>query len=499
MGSIRVANFQLPGSFGLNTQDEVAADQQLRFAGLASNGVIDATGKLVARKDFNILTSGFAGTVETVYTHRKDDGTEVILSAAGGKLYSGTTTLTERADYSGTSTTLNNWQFASLNTKIYAFQAGHTPKVLHEGTYAGESFTGAPWGASPNIVMAAYGRLWAADDAAGSNRFTLWWSNLLDGKVWNAGDAGALSLKNAWPQGQDSIIALAAFSSRLIIFGRNSILMYTLPSDNDPGTMTLTDVISNVGCMARDSVIVTEDGVYFLSDRGVFRIDRLGTVTSLLTLPKMSVFVDSDVATTYASETLIKVRAGYYPKEGWYVLNAPTANKCYVFNLQKKIPQVNIPVVTTWTNASMPFRGFCYDKDGNWYCAGTNGVFKYNTYTPDAAASAYNFEFYSQWLNFGAEERLKHLKYSVLTLKAASGQTGTLRWQIDYKAGTVYTASFTCNAVEFAENPGLGGVKTHVGRSANVAKFGFSIPISGSGVELHHLGIAALTGKTTFR
>ena len=613
MGQLRVATFQLPGSFGLNTQDEIAADQQLRFCTEATNGVIDATGKLVARQDFKLQTSGFAGVVDMVYVHRRNDGSEDVLCASSGVIYSGITTLTSRFDYrsgsqivdvggaktgasatglandtttygmlvavdggapqqvtvtgsaaqtyttllteinadltgataalvggnlkitsntTGSGSTIaitnsagtasvallstltgfvavrgavagtvtnDNWQMATLNSRVFMAQAGQAFTCLNESGYAVESIVGQPWAHGPNCVIAAYGRLWAADDSQGGNRHTLWWSNLLDGKTWNSGDAGSLSLQNAWPQGQDSIVALAAFSGRLIVFGRGCVIMYTLPSDNNPANMSLTDVVTNVGCVARDSVVVAEDGVYFLADSGVYRIDRLGTVTSLMVLPQMSQLVAADLAATYAGEQKEAVRAGYYPKEGWYVINAPAANVAYCFNLRKKIPQIDLPVVTKWTNASMPFRGFAYDKDGNWYCAATDGIHKYGGFTPDGAHSAYSFSFYTQWLAFGDASRLKHLKYVALVLKAASGATGTMRWQTNYIAGTTHTAAFTCSAVEFAENPGLGGVRAHIGRSCNVARVGFTMPVSGSPIELHEMAVGALTGKTTFR
>lgn len=608
MGQIRAAPLLLPGSYGLNTRDAVAADQVLRFGSMCSNGVIDTSGKLVCRQDFVKQTSGFTGAVETVYTHRENAGTESIISAAIGKIYSGISTMTERASFaegfqivdvggakagatatglsndatvrtativvdgvtknisivssaaqtyttllaeintdlgaagtaalvggnlrvtsatSGASSTVaitdggtpifspltgyvairtanagqttdNNWQFATLNQRIYMAQAGHPFTCMLESTYAIESVVAQPWTSSPNVVISAYGRLWVADDAAGSNRFTIWWSDLLNGKAFTGGDAGSVSLQNAWPQGQDAIVGLAAAFGRLIVFGRNSILMYTLGTDNDPGTMSLTSVISNIGCVARDSIVVTDEGIYFLSDNGVYRVDALANVTSLLTLPQMSALCNLDVITTYASETMTKVRGGFYPKEGWYVLNAPTANKCYVFHTRAKVPQINVPAVTTWTNVGMPFRGFCYDKDGNWYCAGTNGVHKYTGYTADGANNVYTFDFYTQWLNFGDEARLKHLKYVVLTLEAISGQTGTFRWQTDYKAGTVFTSSYTCSAVEFAENPGLGEAKAHIGRSCNTAKFGFTMPVTAK-ITLHQLKLFSQVGKTTFR
>jgi hypothetical protein len=187
MGTLRGVNRALPGSYGLNTQSKIADDQAVRYASAATNGVIDKSGKLCSREDFVLQTSGFASVVEQLYTHRNTDGTETLFSAAVGKIYSGITTLTQRIDNSATSTTANNPKFASLNSRVYVFQKGITPAVLNETSFAAEAFTGAPWSSSPNVIASSSGRLWAADDETGSNRYTLWWSNLLDGKVWNAG------------------------------------------------------------------------------------------------------------------------------------------------------------------------------------------------------------------------------------------------------------------------------------------------------------------------
>lgn len=497
--AIRGVNFPLPGSYGLNTQSDIADDEALRFASLATNGVIGKSGKLTSREDFVLQTTGFAALVEQVYTHRNNDGTETILSAAAGKIYSGISTLTQRHDYSATSTTLNNWQFASLTGKIYGFQAGVAPFVLNESTFAAESFTGAPWSNTPNCVMAADGRLWAADDAAGSERHTLWWSNLLDGKVWNSGDAGEINVREAWPSGQDHIIAIAMMGARLIIFGRNSILFYTLPATRAPADMELTDVVENLGCVARDSVVVLSDGVYFLSDNGIYKIPRLAQVTSLLAPVKVSKLVADDVVDTYASETLIKVRAGYYPKEKLYVLNAPTANKTWVFHTDRVVPDHDVPAATMWDNVSVPFRGFCFDKSGNWYTGMQNGIAKYTGYTPDGAGNAYNFDFYTQWDSMQDETRLKNLKSFAMTLETNAGQTGTFRWQQDYKAGTVRTVSFTCSSEDFAEAPGIGVVRKPIGGSCNIAKYGFTMPIDGDKVALHALRVFATPGATVIR
>jgi len=501
MGSLRAINVNLPGSHGLNTQEATVpaeAPTQSRFGAVVTNGVVDKSGKLTSRQDFVNQTSGLTGTVEALYVHRHTDGTETVLSATAGKLYSGVSSLTSRYDYSGTSTTNNYWQFASLSGKVFIAQAGMTLKCLNESTWADTALTGAPWSGSPNCVAAGYGRVWAADDAAGGNRHTLWWSNLLDGTTWNSGDAGSLSLINAWPQGQDSIVAVVLAYGRVIILGRNSILLYTLPADNNPASMTLTDTVSNLGCVARDSVIVTDNGVYFLSDNGVYRIDRLGQVTSLLALPQMSKLYTSDILTDIAAETAKKIRAGYYPKEGWYVLAFPTQNRTYCLHTRKMIPELDVPVTTVWNNTNMPFRAFAFDKDGNWYCAGTNGIHKYTGYTPDAASNAYTMTLTLQWNNFGDESKLKHFKGADLVVETASGQTGTFSWKEDYVAGTSRSVSFTCSAIEFAEDPGVGVVRiAGVGGSFSVVQPSVAFVINGDQVTLHQMRLFASPGKTT--
>src|SRR3990167_3262939 len=282
MANLRATTFSLPGSYGLNSQDDIALDDARRFGSTVSNGVVDASGKLVSRKDFVKQTTGFTGTVNTVYTHRLNAGTEAVLSASAGQVYSGIGTMTSRFDYragsqivdvggakagatatglandatsytytiavdGGAAQTINvtgstaqtytnlitqintdvtgatvslvggnlkfisgtngasssislvsggggtnlfvtltnfaavrtatagtatqtNWQFASLNSRIFMAQKNQAFTCLLETDYSVESIVGQPWVTSPNCVMAADGRLWAADDEGGTTR-----------------------------------------------------------------------------------------------------------------------------------------------------------------------------------------------------------------------------------------------------------------------------------------------------------------------------------------
>jgi len=489
VGTLRSKTIKYPGAHGLNLLETTLGDETTRFGAAVTNGVVDSSGKLISRKDFVNQTSGFSQTVRALFAWRQTSGAEVIMSAASDGVVYSSTSMTAR--WSSAATTANI-QFAQLGSNLFMAEAGTTFKAIDEA-YANVSLTGAASSfTSPNVVIAAYGRVWTADDT--SNKYTIWWSNLLDGTVWNSGDAGNLSVREAWPKGQDSIVALAAAFGRLIIFGRKCILLYTMPADNNPANMTLTDAIEDLGCVARDSVQVTDTGVYFLSDNGIYRIDKMAQTTSLMASPQISMLYNSDVLTQIAAETAVNIRSGYYPTEGYYVLSFPTPNVSFCVHTRKNVPVVERPVGTRWTNAGRPFYAFTFDKNGNWYSGGVNGIHKYTGYTPDGTSNAYTLTWTGQWHPFEDESREKHLKSGAAVIEAASGQAGTFEWKVNYLAGTTNSNAFTCSAAEFAENPGVGSVSFQLSRSFKVVQPSLSFAITGNAVTIHQLRLYATPG-----
>ena len=609
MGTLRAKTLRYPGSHGLNTIEETVVDENTRYGVVVTNGVVDSGGKLAARKEFTLQTTGFSNTTRVLWAHRSLNSVETIWSAADGQIYTGITTLTSRYDYragfqvvdvggaktsasstglanstetygltvsvngaaaqqvnvtgssaqtyanllvainadltgascslvggnlrfisasNGVGSTISvlnslgsasnlllstlsnftairaanagvssaeNWQFASFRGRVYAAQRAQYFTALDESNFTVASVVGQPWSNSVNCVIAAYGRLWAADDQEGGSRQTVWWSNLLDGLTWNSGDAGSLDVSNAWPKGQDTIIAIAAAFSRLFIFGRRSILLYTLPASNAPTGMTLTDVVENIGCVARDSVQVTDTGIYFLSDNGIYRIDKLAQTTALMTLPQVSYLYNEEVLAQIAAETATNIRSGYYPTEGYYALSFPTSNVTFVVMTRKVTPaDGNRLVGLKWTNTGRPFYAFIFDENANWYSGGVNGIHRYTGYTPDGTSNAYSLTYTALWNPIEDESRLKHGKAITLVLEAASGQTGTLEWKHDYVSGTVNSNAFTCSTSEFAENPGIGHVSISIGGSFKVIQPSVIFPINGNAVTLHQMRIYASPG-----
>jgi hypothetical protein len=184
------------------------------------------------------------------------------------------------------------------------------------------------------------------------------------------------------------------------------------------------------------------------------------------------------------------------------VLNAPTANKTYCFHVDRVVPDPNRRRRAGGDDLDEhvePVPRVRFRHRGNWYTAMTNGIGKYTGYTPStgvSGASAYTVDWYTLWDDFQDETRLKHLKSYAMTLSATSGQTGTFKWKTDYSS-TVNSVAFTCSSAEFSD--GIGTVSGSIGRSCNVAMFGFSATINGSKLTLEVLRVFAQPGALKIR
>ena len=265
-----------PGFKGLNTQDS-PVNIDPAFASVAENAVVDNYGRIGSRKGINKLTSdatalGSSDGAESIGEFVALDGATKIYSAGNNKIFSGTSTLTDETPGSYT-ISANNWKMVNFNDHMYFFQRAHEPLIYEDGgTLQKMSAHSGASGTPPqaNEALAAFGRMWVADFTGDKN--TLQFSDSLDGTDWNSGSSGSLNVRTVWPTGYDEITALAAYNGRLVIFGKNSILLYSGAST--PSSMALEDTITNVGCIARDSVQDIGTDLIFLSSTGVRSLGR---------------------------------------------------------------------------------------------------------------------------------------------------------------------------------------------------------------------------------
>ena len=165
-----------PGFYGVNTQDS-PLDLAAGYAAIATNCVIDQYGRIGSRKGWSRVntTSGNLGANNVGVIHElvQTDGTLTVLFAGNNKLFKLSGTSVVELTYGGGGTaptiTASNWQCASLNGITYFFQTGHDPLVYDPAvsttTYkrVTEKTGYAATVPQANIVISAYGRLWAAN------------------------------------------------------------------------------------------------------------------------------------------------------------------------------------------------------------------------------------------------------------------------------------------------------------------------------------------------
>ena len=496
-----------PGFAGLNTQDSpIGVDPS--FAAVADNCVIDKLGRIGARKGWEAVSTngssvlGSSRGIETVYEFIDNSGDKRVISAGNNKLFTGTTTLTD-ATPTGYTPTANNWKAVTLNNHVYLFQRDHE-YVLgtdHGGSFVLEEHsahshsTGTP--PEANEVLAAYGRLWAADITG--NKHTVYWSDTLNGHHWTGGTTGSLDVTTVWPTGFDEITALAAHNGFLIIFGKKSILVYSGASS--PASMTLTDTVEGVGCIARDSVQHTGTDILFLSETGVRSFGRTIQEKSM-PMRDISKNVRTDLLNLIPLQTN-PIKSLYSSEEAFYLLTLPDSNTVYCFDMRTALPDGS-QRATTWSG--MYPLSFAVLEGGEIYIGISSGIVKYEGYMD--GTNKYEMRYFSNPMDFGNTSNLKFLKKFNMTIIGGQNTPTTLNWGYDY------TANYTKQAFTFgSSNIGEYGVseynttaeytssilintpKVNTSGSGEVVTIGIEAEINDAAFSIQKIDIHALLGR----
>jgi len=498
-----------PGFWGLNTQDSPTGLDQ-RFCLEASNCVIDQSGRIAARKGWERAISSVAAiaasTVYLVHEYINAAGAVELLVVIGDAVYSLTAanTNTPTLIFSGATWGAANWKAVNFNGKCYLFQRGHTP-LVYDGTTMQTITTHASYTGSVQSAhegLAAYGRLWTADTT--TDKVTVQWSDTLIGEAWTGGGSGSLNLKGVYPHGVRPVVALAAFNGNLIIFCDKCIIIYD-GADKDPSSnLVLSDIISGVGCIARDSVINVGNDIVFLSDTGVRSLSRV-LVQKSAPINDMSKNVRDrlmqDVALNNSNDY---IKGGYNEVDGMYILSMPLISKSWVFDLKQKLEDGSNRV-TTWTIA--PY-SMCYriNRDFLYGFAGTVG--KASTlYTDDGAQ--YEMSYISSHLHGEDVAFESILKFLRLTGYGGSGYLIRFLWGtnyagLSYQAQTRFPAQGAASEYNVAEYAiGEYGSRTTVIRTVRqnlshygrVFQIGIQVPINSYPFSIQQVDVFTKKGR----
>jgi hypothetical protein len=527
---ITTGTIAAPGFFGLNTQDS-SIQLSSGFALEANNCVIDKYGRVGARKGWTKVNSTAAstGAFRAIYEVFKDDG-NVVLSAANNKLYSGTTTLTELAvrnsnDTANLSYTIsdNNWQISGMpydtgftpSGHAILAQAGQPTLVFHKlgatahahtgayglqrlgdiasnlpGSYTVTSFT-------PNVVMTAFGRVWVADIA--NDRQTVYFSDLLDPTEWQTGTSGYLNISEVVPN-NDPIVALASHNGFLIIFCEKHIVVYRNPVD--PSSLALEDVITGIGCIARDSVASIGTDLLFLSSTGVQSLQRVVQEKSL-PFRDISKNVRDELLTNVNSEVLKYIKATYFPTDAFYLLALPSTGFTYCFDTRGTLENGSART-TIWKQIAPT--AFCVTQDRQLYIGKAGYIGKYDGYEDDGAK--YRMSYFTNYFDFGSATTNKILKRINVTAIGGSAQPIAVKWGYDYTRN-YFSRGITLqrisvfeygiaeyNLATYTNGIALDTAKIPASGSGTVLQLGFESDIDGTPLSIQKIDFFLKQGKT---
>jgi hypothetical protein len=500
-----------PGFMGLNTQDS-SISLEAGYATVANNCVIDKFGRIGARKGWqpSHTTNSDLGTTANVKAIGElidNAGNSYIIAAGNNKLFKlvGTTLTTLTYGGSGTAPTItdSNWQMAPLNGVLYLYQAGHDPLVF-DPTVSTTTFkrisekTGyVATVSSNNTVISAYGRTWSANNSTAKS--TIQFSDLLAGHVLSTGTAGTLDVSQVWPNGADEIISLAAHNNFLIVFGRRQILIYS--NATDPNNLTLSDAITGMGCVARDSVVATGSDILFLSDSGIRSLMRTIQEKSA-PMRDISSNVRDDLVLEVSLETAADIRAVYSDKEAFYLLSLPTRQLVYCFDMRSQLPN-GANRVTTW-DGIVP-TAFKYTRNRDVLLGKAGYVGSYTGYKDNA--DGYFMKYYTNYFDFQAPTTIKIMKKVGVTIVGGQGYNISLRFGFDYNdifnLRQFSLANATIAEYNIAEyNIGEYGGSVfdnkiiNIGGSGKVIQLGFETTVFNKAISIQKLDVYVKTGKT---
>ena len=353
-----------------------------------------------------------------------------------------------------------------------------------------------------NIAISAFGRLWVATTT--TNNSTVFFSDLIAGHVWSTGTSGSLNVDRVWVNGADEITGLAAHNGFLFIFGKRQILIYQ--NATTPASMSLSDTVEGIGCIARDSIQTTSTDVLFLSNSGVRSLMR--TIQEKSAPERdLSKNIRNDLMSTVAGETLANIKSIYSEREAFYLLVTPTIDTTWCFDTKAYLPDGSARV-TVWD--SITPKSFLFRRDGTLYIGQNGYIGLYGTFLDHA--TTYRMLYYTNHADLGNQNVTSILKKLTTVVIGGTNQDVTFKWGFDFKTNylsqnttipeqDVYyygIAEYGANATVIAyysDGVAIQTLTVAASGSGKVVQTGYESDIDGTPLSIQKIEIQAKTGK----
>jgi hypothetical protein len=315
-----------------------------------------------------------------------------------------------------------------------------------------------------------------------------------------------LNIDRVWPNGADNITGLAAHNNFLIIFGQRQILVYA--GATAPSTMSLSDTVGGIGCIARDSIQSTGKDVLFLSNSGIRSFART-IIEKSAPLGDLSKNIRSDFMGIVAGETLANIKSVYSESEAFYLLTLPSVKEVYCFDTRVQLQDGSFRV-TNWN--SIEPTALLSRRNGD-LLIGKNGyIGKYSTYQD--YTSAYRMLYYTNHADLGNANVTSLLKRLKVVVIGGTNQFVTMKWGFDFATNYLSAnaliptqgiseygiAEYGANATvvaQYSEGVALQTLSVSASGSGKIVQTGYETNISGSPLSIQRIEIQSKDGKTT--
>lgn len=475
--SLQEVTFQSPGTLGLNTQNADNVQDQ-RYSLQADNCVIAKNGLLESRQGFSTKNTAGAATgtpnIDVIFSYIEADGTENIIATGGNKIwvFSGTSA----TDKTGALTVTNdNWQFQNYDGEVFGYNGVDAPIYWDGG--AGNFVTLASHGGALGIVashvhLSAYGRSWIIDPTTPS---LLKYSDLLVPEDFTSG--GSIDLDTVFVGSNDTIVALAAHNGYLIIFCEKQIIIYA--SADDVSNIVLSEVITTVGCVARDSVQNIGDDIFFLAKDGVRSLART-VLQDNMPMKDISANVRDDIIESIENETATNIRSTYNEKYGFYLLTFPTLSKTWVCDVR-----LSDQGIYRWTQWDLKTYSLATGSDNTLYAGHAGGwMTTYTGYndidTSDGVVDAtYVVKYRSAWVDTGLIAIKAVWKKLIWLIASVGSGSVTALWNFDFSGSERSLAKGITGSQPPVYGTGVYGTATYA--TSSYPKERYSFPLTGTG------------------
>lgn len=511
MAKLNNFSIRAPAVKGLNTQGSLGLVDPF-WALTAKNCVFDDNDRVAARMGWTKVTTSAATThdFETIALYEQDKDTRHILVAGNDSnnsdaptIWTGTTTLTNKI---GTLTPAgNDWTFTMLQGKVFGAQQGEA--LIEWDGGAGNFVTTSGAGTPPDgdFILAHSGRLWGMT----ADRTTLKWSGLLNGSQWNAGGAGSVDITEHLSD-DDFIVGLAPFQGRLVVFCRESIVVFI--NTQDPGSagagLTIKDRIPGIGCISKNSIVNVGTDVLFLDETGLRSLAR-SLELEATPLREISHNVrDEFLNDVEGASPKSKCKAAYHPSLGFYIITVPSSNEHVEWYVDlRKTNEDGTARMFKWN--SIEVNDYVYDRAADTFFIAKSGVVgKYDGYQDNLVS--YIMEVKSGWID---EKKAPVLipKRSKWFVVGGGGYNVTVTWAFNYASDSEFTETFSIPSINVSEwNVAEWGIGEWTGSDTRTYRppaiemtgaghrlqLGWRVAINGNAFAVQSIDVAFASGRT---